>query len=283
MKTLIIFLNLIILPIEIILKNILPIRENNRKVIFLFGNYASSTTLFFQLISSISNVNYINNVTSKFFITIYFGQLVSKFLSSFFTFKSNFYSNDGITYGFLEPNEFGWFWRKYFWKGKENFQSFERDINLFTQINKKSFIFKYSMHRNNKSLISNYKYLKKIENKLIIVYPYRPKRLVINSILNRRKNLRNYKSSYKLEMKKDEFRSVKNQVDQIYEEHRLFLRKFDKKKILKINFTKFKKNKKKEIDKIKTFLRYNNIDLKTNFSINQILKNLRFKKDIKKI
>ena len=153
MKTLITFFNFIIIPIDITLKLITKKRKNNRKIILVFGNYASSTTLFFQLISTIAKVNYINNITSKFYMTIYVGQFISKLLNRFFKFKSNFYSEDGITYGFLEPTEFGWFWRNFFWKGQENLKDFEKSINIFTEVNKKPFVFKYSMHKNNQSLL----------------------------------------------------------------------------------------------------------------------------------
>jgi hypothetical protein len=283
MKILINILNILLYPIELFLRLFFFRKKGNRKVLILFGNYASSTTLFLQLICSTFNVNFISNTASKFYISIIFGQLVNKFLVYFFKFRSSFYSEDGNTYGFLEPNEFGWYWRKYFWKNKYELDKFERDINFFTEFSKKPFIFKYCMHKNNKDLEQNYKYIQLIKKRVLIIYPFRPKNLVINSILNRRKNLNNYKSSYNLDIRGAERSSIKKQVEKIYMEHKVFLKKFDKKNILKINFTNFKKNKKLEFKKIKEFLINHNIELKKDINVNKILKEIKFKKDISKV
>ena len=283
MKVLINILNFSVYPFELFLRLFFLREKSSRKVLILFGNYASSTTLFLQLICSVFNVNFINNTTSKFYKSIVFGQLVNKFLNYLFKFRSSFYSEDGNTYGFLEPNEFGWYWRKYFWRNKYEFKKFKREINFFTEFSKKPFIFKYCMHKNNKDLVQNFQYFKPIKKQVLVIYPFRPKRLVINSILNRRKNLNNYKSSYNLKIKGTELSSIRKQVEKIYTEHNIFLKKFDRKSILKINFMKFKKNKRLEFKKIQDFLINHQIELKKDVNIKNILKEIKFKKDIKKI
>ena len=140
------------------------------------------------------------------------------------------------------------------------------------------------MHEKNRSLLENYKYFKYFKKNLIFIYPYRKKNFVVNSILNRRKNLNNHKSSYKLNLKiKHIKKSVKNQVDEIYKEHKIFLRKFDKSQIYKISFEKFKKNRDLEIKKLFKFLNLNNISTIQDKDIQKNLSKIIYKPDIKKV
>ena len=143
---------------------------------------------------------------------------------------------------------------------------------MFTKNKNNSFLFKYCMHEKNRSLLENYKYFKYFKKNLIFIYPFRKKNLVINSILNRRINLNNHKSSYKLNLKfKDIKKSVKNQIDEIYKEHKIFLKKFDNSQIYKISFEKFK------------FLNLNNISTIQNKNIQKNLSKIIYKPDIKKV
>jgi len=255
-------------------------------ILLIIGNYASSTTLWFQILSTIFKVNYINNVSAKFFKCILIGQLINKVLYFLdIKLKSRFISEDGTTKGFLEPNEFGWYWRKFFTKypTKSNIYEFKKNINIFSTFSNIPFLFKYSMTPNINSLKKNYKYFRSIKNDLIIIYPYRKKKLVINSILNRRKKLKKFSSTYKFKIKGTLRNSVKKQVQEIYNEHNNFLSFFDRKRILFLNFEKFKKNKKKEINKIINFLANFDIEMNESSYIKDNLKNIKFKKDIKKI
>ena len=280
------FLNIVLYPLEILLEPFYKKNVNkNCKIIVIFGNYASSTTLIMQILVTNVKVNYINNVSSKFFLCPALGQFLNKLIFLLFKPKSNYYSNDGITKGFLEPSEFGWFWRNFFWEEKKlNLKKFEKMIKIFTKNKNNNFLFKYCMHEKNRSLLENYKYFKYFKKNLIFIYPFRKKNLVVNSILNRKKNLNNHKSSYKLNLKiKDIKKSVKNQVDEIYKEHEIFLKKFDKSQIYKISFEKFKKNRNLEIKKLSKFLNKHNNKTIDWINVKKNLSKITFKPEIKKI
>ena len=77
--------------------------------------------------------------------------------------------------------------------------------------------------------------------------------------------------------------SVEEQVQRIYDEQKNFLSKFNKDRILYIEFEKFKKNKKIELQKIYNFFNKFDIEMNDKIYIENNLKNLKFKKDIKKI
>lgn len=77
--------------------------------------------------------------------------------------------------------------------------------------------------------------------------------------------------------------SVGKQVQRIYDEHKNFLSKFDKDRILYIDFEKFKKYRIIELQKITKFFDKFNIEMNNKVYIKKSLTNLKFKKDIKKI
>lgn len=280
--------NLLLYPIEIIIKFYLLLfsREKNTFIILVIGNYASSTTLWLQIISTIFKVNYINNVSSKFFKCILIGQVLNKIFRKLkLKNQSNFFSEDGVTKGYLEPNEFGWYWRNFFTKvpTKAKIKKFRTNLNYILKISDLPFLFKYSMTPNINSLKKNYNYFNTIKDRLIIIYPYRKKRFVVNSILNRKKNLKKFTSTYNYKEKDILSNSVEEQVQRIYDEHKNFLSKFNKDRILYIEFEKFKKNKKIELQKIYNFFNKFDIEMNNKIYIENNLKNLKFKKDIKKI
>lgn len=273
-------------PLEILLSPLYKKKiDKTNKIIVIFGNYASSTTLIMQIIVTNTKVNYINNISSKLFLCPCLGQFINKII--FFLFKpvSNYYSNDGITNGYLEPSEFGWFWRNFFWKNKKiNTTKFDKMMKIFTDNKYKNFLFKYCMHDKNRDLLANFKFFRNLKKNFIFIYPYRKKQLVVNSILNRRKNLNNHKSSYKLNLKKKKIDlAINKQVEEIYKEHALFLKKFDKSQIYKISFEKIKKNRDSEIKKLFSFLKLNDIKIIEGKEIRKNLSKISYKPDIKKI
>ena len=281
------FLNILIYPIEIIIKFYLLLFSKKKPnfVILVIGNYASSTTLWLQILITLFKINYINNISSKFYICILFGQLVNKLLRLFnFKVNSTFYSEDGIAKGLMEPNEFGWYWRNFFTKEPTNqkIKNFCENLNNFTDFSGLPFLFKYSMTSNINPLKKNYKYFKSIKKNLIIIYPYRKKKLVVNSILNRKKNLKEFNSTYNFKKDGTLNKSIHKQVQRIYNEHSSFLSNFNKKQILYINFEKFKNNKTIEIKKIVKFFKKFDIEMNDKIYIKKNLKNIKFKKNIKK-
>ena len=72
-------------------------------------------------------------------------------------------------------------------------------------------------------------------------------------------------------------------MQRIYNEHNSFLYNFNKDQILYINFEKFKNNKIIEIKKIVKFFKKFDIEMNDKNYIKRNLKNIKFKKDIKKV
>ena len=281
-------INLLLYPIEIIIKFYLLLFSKKKPnfIILVIGNYASSTTLWLQILITLFKINYINNISSKFYKCILIGQLINKLLRLFnLKVNSNFYSEDGVAKGLMEPNEFGWYWRGFFTKEPSylKVKKFKKNLNDINNFSSLPFLFKYSMTPNINSLKKNYKYLNSIKNNLIIVYPYRKKNLVVNSILNRKKNLTEFNSIYSFKKDGTLKNSTNKQVKRIYNEHKKFLSNFNKNQILYINFEKFKKNKIIELKKIVKFFAKFSIEMNDKGYIKRNLKNLKFKKDIKKV
>ena len=281
-------INLLLYPIEIIIKFYLLLffKKKLNFVILVIGNYASSTTLWLQILITLFKINYINNISSKFYKCILIGQLINKLLRLFnFKVNSTFYSEDGIAKGLMEPNEFGWYWRDFFTQepSKHKIKSFRENLNNISDFSGLPFLFKYSMTPNINSLQKNYKYFNSIKKNLIIIYPYRKKKLVVNSILNRKKNLKEFNSTYSFKKDGNLNKSINKQVQRIYNEHNSFLYNFNKDQILYINFEKFKNNKIIEIKKIVKFFKKFDIEMNDKNYIKRNLKNIKFKKDIKKV
>ena len=156
-------INLLLYPIEIIIKFYLLLFSKKKLnfVILVIGNYASSTTLWLQILITLFKINYINNISSKFYKCILIGQLINKLLRLFnFKVNSNFYSEDGVAKGLLEPNEFGWYWRDFFTKvpSKNKIENFRENLYDIIALSSLPFLLKYSMTPNINSLKKNYKY-----------------------------------------------------------------------------------------------------------------------------
>ena len=82
--------------------------------IFIIGLPRSGSTFFHQILISKFNFNYVSNIKAFFYENVVLGNLLHNKFSLDNNFKSNFTSKFGNTYGPLEPNEWGWFWRKWF-------------------------------------------------------------------------------------------------------------------------------------------------------------------------
>ena len=81
---------------------------------FIIGLPRSGSTFLHQILISNFNFNYISNIKAFFYENVVLGNLLHNQLSGDQNFMSNFISKFGNTNGPLEPNEWGWFWRKWF-------------------------------------------------------------------------------------------------------------------------------------------------------------------------
>ena len=213
------------------------------------------------------------------------GQIINKIIYSFLDRSSNYKSSVGLTDGYLEPNEFGWFWRKFFWKEKRiNLRIFLKEIEFLKNFQNKNFLLKYSFHKNNRNLIHIYNYyFKYLKEDILIINPIREKKHIINSLLNRLLNLKITHQDYKLSKSKNIHYSINNQVNSIDKEIRNFINFFPKKQIYQFNLKQLKNNKNQEIKKMLIFLEKNGISIKDKSFVNKEIKKIKFRKNIKNI
>ncbi len=104
--------------------------------IFLFGGARSGTTLFIQWLAAQGEFGYGSNLISRFFKQPYFGVRVQQILTDFDKLgefgdvkrPEIFQSDLGKTKGTLSPNEFWYFWRRFF-HFKDYCELLEEDID----------------------------------------------------------------------------------------------------------------------------------------------------------
>ncbi len=116
---------------------------NNPPVYFIIGAPRSGTTLLFQSLSNTKSFSYPSNFISRFYNNPAFGLQVQELLTNKdyhfqnefsdvnFSSEIDFKSSIGKTNGILSPNEFWYFWRRFF--DEENLQ-YELKINKDTLI-----------------------------------------------------------------------------------------------------------------------------------------------------
>lgn len=105
-------------------KNLLEQDIKEYPVIFIMGAMRSGTTLLEQWLASSGEFSYPSNIISRFYKTPIIGSKIQKLLTDpkynfrneiiDFTSDISFESNNGKTRGALEPNEFWYFWRRFF-------------------------------------------------------------------------------------------------------------------------------------------------------------------------
>lgn len=90
-----------------------------KPVVFIVGAPRCGSTLLAQLLASTSVFFSVNNFVARFWMSPYIGSCIARGLG-FGNHGSNFKSDYGITEGWNEPHEFGYFWRRWFRYSKNN-------------------------------------------------------------------------------------------------------------------------------------------------------------------
>lgn len=279
MKFIFKILNILIYPINFLL-SILFKKKFSGKIIMVIGNHASGGTLIYQILSSNYKLNYMNNLSAKFYKNLFLAQILNIFLYKINkNYLSNLKSKNGITEGTFEPNEFGWFWRNILSKKKNlkinKFQGYIDELNCLFNI---PFLFKYTVYPGINNLTKNIKFIKRLNNKILIIRIKRKPKNIENSIIRRRKyifNDLNYNYGYfpKTIKAKDPITIVKKQVRLIEQEINKGLKKINNKDKILLNLDNLKKNPKKETHKLEIFLQNHSIIKKKNFG--EILQNIK--------
>ena len=106
-------LNNILSPIEMEL--IKPFEQPEFPLLFIVGAPRSGSTLLSQLLASTGYFAYISNFVARFWMAPYLGSKIETSLG-LREIKNNSYfsSTYGITEGWTEPHEFGYFWKRWF-------------------------------------------------------------------------------------------------------------------------------------------------------------------------
>ncbi len=89
-----------------------------------------------QYLISVSDIGYISNVQAKFYKAPYIGAMIEKeFMETdYLSNQEHFY---GITFGPLEPNEWGWFWNHWLKVKKNNYYIEDESSIDFEGLNRK--------------------------------------------------------------------------------------------------------------------------------------------------
>lgn len=263
-------LNLILYPLNLLLKGIF-VKKFNGTLVMIIGNHASGGTVLYQILVSVYKVNYIDNISAKLYKNLFLSQIVSILLGYFKkNFVSNLKSSNGITSGFFEPNEFGWFWKKVFVKNQNlKHQDLENYIDELNCLRDMPFVFKYSVFDKIKKLSKNTSLLKKSKKKLLVIRIKRNSNKIINSILKRRLKLfNNINFDYGYFPKKikiiDPYSKVKKQVILIEKEINQGLSKISKENIVTLNLDKLKQDPLRQLNKLDKFLSKHNFYKKNN-------------------
>lgn len=132
-------------------------------MIFIVGVPRSGTTLLYQYLASTKLFSYPTNLMSRFYSSPLFGAIIQQILASkdfdfnqeLFDFKDevSFESNLGKTKGVNQPNEYWYFWRRFFpvdvpqkidqkVLSKVDWKNFEHELSVFEYIFKKPLLMK---------------------------------------------------------------------------------------------------------------------------------------------
>ncbi|MBU6378566.1 MAG: sulfotransferase [Gammaproteobacteria bacterium] len=101
-------------------------------VVFVMGPPRSGTTLVSQLLSSTRSFGTVTNVAARFWTAPALGVLVSRALGEGGAeFASSFSSKRGVTSGWGEPSEFGYFWSRFFDLGQSTHRLADAELARF--------------------------------------------------------------------------------------------------------------------------------------------------------
>ncbi len=242
--------------------------------IFIVGLPRSGSTFFHQILISKFNFNYVSNIKAFFYENVVLGNLLHNKLSLDTNFKSNFISRFGNTFGPLEPNEWGWFWRKWFnlknnehhISRKVDWKNLKKELLKIDSINKSPLLFDTPFINGNlDKFISNI-------SPVLIFNLERVHTSVYKSLLNARiKKYGTLNKYYGAHTKGNKILNIRNpynqvfqQVKTLHQEKEDMLRLVAKDNICAINYEDLVKEPMKEIKKIQRFLKKQNILIAVN-------------------
>ena len=239
--------------------------------IFIIGLPRSGSTFFHQILISKFNFNYVSNIKAFFYENVVLGNLLHNKFSLDNNFKSNFISKFGNTYGPLEPNEWGWFWRKWF-NLKNNEHHISRKVdwkNLKKELLKIDSMSEFPILFDTPLMNGNLdKFISNI-GPVLIFNLERVHTSVYKSLLNARiKKYGTLNKYYGAFTKENEIFRIKNPYNQVFQQVKILhqekqdmLRLVPKDNIFTINYEDLVKEPMKEMNKIQKFLKKQKINI----------------------
>lgn len=264
-------LSTLLSPVE---NSIIDTLDRIEKPIFLIiGCARSGTTLINQFLCDTKEFCFPSNLISRFFYAPYIGSLYQKILIDYDTKNEIFNSSNsadyqysstlGKTKGAHSPNEFWYFWRRFF-KFEEicklsndelqnvNIKGFNNELNSIQVVFEKPLLMKGML------LNWHIDFLEKINDKINFIYV---KRNIIDnaiSLLNARKNFYNDINLW-YSFKPEEYYQIKNKlpyqqvIDQVYYTNKAIeeqIKNIPKNKVIEIDYENFCQKPQILLDKI---------------------------------
>lgn len=128
------FLNQILAPVDDEMTRGFTVPQ--KPVVAVVGLPRAGKSFIQQYLISVSDIGYISNVQAKFYKAPYIGAMIEKeFMETdYLSNQDHFY---GITFGPLEPNEWGWFWNHWLKVKKNNYYIEDESAIDFDGLNRK--------------------------------------------------------------------------------------------------------------------------------------------------
>lgn len=266
-------------PVEA--NSISPFAKTKYPVILVMGSPRSGSTLMMQWLASSGHFSYPTNLLSRFYSAPSIGAKIQLMLTKYdfnkeiFDFNEEipFASNLGKTKGALAPNEFWYFWRRFFKFGEIQVL----DEKALKSVDSKSFVSELAAIESvfekpfaMKGMILNWNipFLSEILEKVLFIYTERHPFYNIQSLLESRINyygdIKGWYSfkppEYESLKDKDPYEQVAGQVFYTNRAIKEGLKKIDEKKYLSVCYEEFCQNPEKIFGKIREKLRLQGFD-----------------------
>lgn len=266
-------------PVEV--EAVSAFEKNEYPLILIMGNARSGTTLMLQWLAGLGHFGYPTNILSRFYGAPYVGAKIQLMLTKYdhkgeifdLNEEMPFASHLGKTKGALAPNEFWYFWRRFF-----RFEEIQRlDDSELEKVDHKRFIAEIAALEEAfgkpfamKGMIINWNipYMARIVEKVLFIYMERHPLYNIQSLLAARKqyygDIRAWYSfkppEYEALKERDPYEQVAGQIYYTNQAVKEGLSAIDEKKHIRVSYEKFCQNPEAVFEQVKEKLRAQGVE-----------------------